>query len=113
MKPTVTLTAYNMGADTIEADFECWCDYVDEHLGEACGFAVNVERAPFTSGPASDVISNASDEQADTIREALREFWNQADWEPGATPPASDDETAARADHEHDRARDDRLTGDR
>ena len=80
MKPTVTLIAYNMG-DTTEADFDGWCDYVDEHIDDACGFTVNVERAPFTSGPASDVITGATDEQEETIREALREFWDRAEWE--------------------------------
>jgi predicted DNA-binding helix-hairpin-helix protein len=74
MKPTLTLTAYNLG-DATEADFDAFTSYVAEKIDDATGLNVTVEQHPFRSGPSTDTIVGATDEQQETIREAVESLW--------------------------------------
>jgi len=77
MNPSVKLTAYNLGGYATEADFDAWAQYVAAHIDEACGFEVDVDQFRFVGGPAKDEVRDATDEQGETIREALRELWER------------------------------------
>lgn len=74
----VTLTAYNMGPDATEADFDNWAAFVAERIDAACGFECEIDQAGFVGGPSRDVVADATDEQEETVREALRSIWD--DW---------------------------------
>ncbi len=93
MSIRIVLTAANMGPDATERDFDAWATYVVEHIDEALGFEVaELEQHPFRSGPATDTIEGASDEQ----REAIRGYLGVTGWEAfcaaggprGATEPS-------------------------
>lgn len=77
--PSVILTAYNLGQDATEKDFNQWVSYVSGKITELCGFTVEVDSFSFTgknSGGPNDDIYNASDEQKVIIQDALRELWD-------------------------------------
>lgn len=77
---TVTLTAYNLGPDATEAFFDEWAAYVASNLDEATGLDISVDQHAFTgrnAGGSEDTISGATDEQRETIREALSELWER------------------------------------
>ena len=78
MAITVTLTAYNMGENATEADFDAFAAFVAARIDERVGFEVSVDQSSFRNGPAADEISGASDEQRETIREAIEAMWG--DW---------------------------------
>lgn len=73
----VILTAYNMGADATEADFDAWASFVAAHIDEAVGCEVaSIDQAPFRGAPARDGVSGATDEQECAIRRWLsHEGW--------------------------------------
>ncbi len=76
----VTLTAYNLGPDATEQDFDDWASYVAEHIDEATGLDVTVEQFGFTgrsSGGSTDRVSGATSAQTETIREALAALWER------------------------------------
>jgi hypothetical protein len=78
---TLILTAHNMG-DVTGADFDAWAAHVTDRIDDACGFPVRVEQGPF-SGPGmlfEDRIVGATDEQTETVREAVRAMWDEAAW---------------------------------
>ena len=77
--PTLTLTAYNTGFET-EAEWDAWTAYVAANVDEACGFGVDVDSFALTgrgAGGTDDEISDATDEQEGTIREALSDLWDR------------------------------------
>ena len=78
---TVTLTAHNMG-DVTEADYDAWAAHVSDRIEALCGFAVNVEQGPFTGRGMlfTDRINAPNEEQEETVREAIRALWDNADW---------------------------------
>lgn len=67
----VTLTAYNMGSEATEADFDAWASYVAEHIDEALDLTVEVDQHGFPGGPAEDTIQGATSDQRDEIRRYL------------------------------------------
>jgi hypothetical protein len=69
------LTSYDMG-DATEADFDRWVEYVMQGIDTACGFEVDVTQARWQSGPDRDRIRHATEEQEQTIREALICLWD-------------------------------------
>jgi len=78
-KAAVTLTAYNMGGDATESDFDSFAAYVAEHIDERTGLDVTVDQFRFEgSGVAKDRIEAASDDDRETIQGALRGLWD--DW---------------------------------
>ncbi len=77
MKPTVKLTAYNTNFDSV-SDWESWASFVADNIDETCGFEVAVDTYPFSRGPSKDDVSADTDEQEETIKEALRRLWD--DW---------------------------------
>ena len=74
---TVTLTGHNMGDAATEEDFDSYVAYVCEHIDEACGFTVGVETATPWHSPVSDsgVITDATDEERETIADVLPVLW--------------------------------------
>ena len=80
MRPhiSVTLTAYNLGPDATEADFDSFAAYVAEHIEGETGMNISVDQFPFAnSGHAKDEISGATDSEARAIREALELLWEE------------------------------------
>lgn len=80
--PAVTLTAYNMGSDVTEEDFDRWVTYVNDHIDAACGFSVEVEQGPFSGKGVlfEDHISGCTEDQTEAVTEALRAFWEKSEW---------------------------------
>jgi hypothetical protein len=76
---SVTLTAYNLGPNTREADFDAWVAYVAEHIDEATGLDVSVDAFAFTGRGAGGDKDNVScdDEDRETIEEALEMLWER------------------------------------
>ncbi len=83
---TVTLTSYNMGLDATEADFDGWISFVSEKLPERVSFEVEIDADRFgTAG--DDRISNADDDQRETLRDLLGNIlWNE--WCSAGAPSA-------------------------
>lgn len=76
---SVILTAQNMGPDATEADFDAWANYVAARASEWLGFEVDVDQHAFCGGPAADTIVGGTDEQRESLREALsHDLWDQA-----------------------------------
>ena|SRR6185436_2848785 len=84
---TVKLTAYNMGDDATEKDFDAWVAYVSEELPERCGCRVDVDAFPFRGGPADDRIVAGDEDLQDFLAEELRYLW--ADWCAEGAPRAA------------------------
>jgi hypothetical protein len=70
---TLILRSYNMGNVT-EAEFDAWASYVARQIDTRCGFTVDVDQARFGEA-GDDVISGATDEQRETIRETIAALW--------------------------------------
>ena len=69
---TITLTAYNMGPQTTEADFDAWRRYVCDHVDDALNVSVDsVDQHSFTGGPAEDTVTGGTEEQREAIRSWL------------------------------------------
>lgn len=76
----ITLTAYNMGEQCSEADFDAWARWVGEHVDEACGVEVTeVDQYPFPSNHAAhatDRVSGGTEKDNETVRRWLaNEGW--------------------------------------
>lgn len=81
----ITLTAYNMGSETTEADFDAWAKYVAENIDESMGFEVeSVDQFPFRGGPDKDAIEGGTGEQ----RVAIRDWLSVIGWEAWCSLPA-------------------------
>jgi len=94
---TVKLTAYNMGGNATEGDFDAWVAYVDSIMGDGRergeasdtsgvggDVVVSVESFPFSGGPSADVVSvepSLGWDERDTIQasveEALHALWDR------------------------------------
>lgn len=75
---SVTLTAYNMGPDATEADFDSFAALVADRIDDVTGLDVEVDQFAFTgSGQSEDRIDGATDEQREAIREALDGLWQE------------------------------------
>lgn len=72
---SVTLTAYNLGPDATEADFDAWASFVARWIDEAAGCYVVVDQHPFSNGPAADTIAAGCDEDEVAVREAVERLW--------------------------------------
>lgn len=88
---TITLTAYNMGPETTEEDFDAWHSYVSAHADEAVGgenqgnTPIDVDQHSFTGGPAEDTVTGGTEEQREAIRSWLaHEGWDAFCGERGA-----------------------------
>lgn len=57
-------------------DFGFWCDFVTANIDEACGFEVDVDAYRFGENPGRDCVLGATNDQEDTIREALMGLWD-------------------------------------
>jgi chorismate mutase len=88
---TLTLGRDGMGNDATEADFGAWVGYVCDHIDAACGLEVDVDEA-LPRDVQSTTIRGASLDEADTIRQAVSDLWEQWCAE-GAT--VSDERVAA------------------
>ena len=88
----ITLSAANMGPESTEEDFDAWTAYVNEHIDEALGITTEVEQAGFTgrTAIAEDVISGATEEQA----EAIRGWLSVNGWEAFCAASSSESESA-------------------
>lgn len=78
MANTITLTAYNMGLEATEADFDAWHCFVTCEIGALFEEPVIVEQHPFSNGPASDTYELGDDpdgERSETMRACLEELW--------------------------------------
>lgn len=81
---SVVLDSDGMGdsgdAAADEADYDAFCDFVEEHLDERVDFEVDVDRAPFGKPGRAP---HGEDEQAvAAVREALQDLWDE--WCAGA-----------------------------
>lgn len=81
---TVKLTAYNMGPNATEQDFDSWVAYVTANADDADGsvfggdLCVSVESYPFSGGPANDGVRGArNDEERERILECLAILWER------------------------------------
>lgn len=74
--PTVRLSSENMG-DASESDYDSYVAFVADRIDAKCGFAVEVCTERF-GGIVSQPVSGATDEQEQTISEALDALW--VDW---------------------------------
>jgi len=72
--PIVTLTPDNMG-DCDEGDFNSYISYVDRHIDDLCGFAVEIESLRFGEGGDDNTVTRATDEQEATIHQVLADLW--------------------------------------
>ena len=72
MTISITLTAYNMGNDATEADFDAWAAWVAANIDEALGLDISaVDQFPFRStrnAQADDEVSGATEEQESAIK---------------------------------------------
>jgi hypothetical protein len=75
----VTLTAYNMGENATEFEFDAWANYVAAQAESFLGFEVQVDQYSFRGGPAEDAISGGTREQREVLCSALmHDLWDQA-----------------------------------
>ncbi len=71
MATQVTLTAYNMGLGTTEAEFDRWVAFVSAVSG------FEVDSFPFSDGRACDEITSDSDDERESAAELLSDLWNR------------------------------------
>ena len=75
---TVTLTAYNMGPDATEEDFDSFAAFVSDRIDDRTGLDVTVDQFRFAgSGQGRDAVSGANEEQERSIRETLAALWDE------------------------------------
>ncbi len=74
MGASVTLTSSTLGEAT-EADFASWVGFVSDRIDAACGFKVGVDAAQY--GESGDDQVRGTDEQRQTIREAIMVLWER------------------------------------
>jgi hypothetical protein len=78
---TVRLTAYNMGPDATEEEFNAWTRYVAANIDEATGLDVTVNAFQFAgrgAGGDEDEISGwETEEDREAIVEALEALWER------------------------------------
>jgi len=75
----IDLTAYNMGPEATEADYDAWYAYVCDHIDDALGLTID-DIDQFVWGramPAEDRIGGATEEQA----AAIRDWLSHAGWD--------------------------------
>lgn len=75
---SITLTAYNMGPESTEEDFDHFAHYVAKHIDKRFGAPVAVEQFKFTGGPDHDAIDGADHEEEDSIHRIAEALW--LDW---------------------------------
>lgn len=80
MAISIVLTAYNMGSEATEADFDAWAKYVGEHVEEACGIKLeSLDQYPFHSAHTAhdtDRVSGGGNEDNEAVRRWLaNEGW--------------------------------------
>lgn len=81
----IILGSTNMG-DVSEADYDAWTSYVADRIDDRCGFVVD-EILPRRFGEAGDDHARGvTEEQRDTISEALRSLWDDFCGDPAAWP---------------------------
>lgn len=73
-KPTITLTAYNIGTDDEEFWRE-WVDYVCQNIDEKAGFEVDIDTFRRNYPADEDRIENVTDEQREHLRVVLANLW--------------------------------------
>jgi len=79
-KIDIILTAYNMGAECDEADFDAWAEYVANEIAEALGIEwhrIEIEQHDYKNGPAQDTVTGGTDGE----REKIREWLSHEGWE--------------------------------
>jgi hypothetical protein len=81
----ITLTAYNMGSDATEADFDAWAAYVNAHIDEALGITTEIDQHPYRGGPADDTIRGASEIE----EEEILTYLGTTGWEAFCAIPAA------------------------
>lgn len=74
---TVTLTAYNMGPNTKEEDFDAWHAFVCNRIDKVADiiYVGVVGQHSFAAGPAEDTITGGTEEQREAIRPWLAHEW--------------------------------------
>lgn len=79
MKPTVILTANNMGPYATEVGHDAWAAFVAKHIDEtvALSEAIEVDQFPFGGGPDENVIIGLGIEGKALVREALESLWGR------------------------------------
>lgn len=73
MATTLILGRDGMG-DADESDFDAWTAYVAEHIDLRCGFEVTVEQRE-RRDVQTDAVRAASEDDEQTVREALAALW--------------------------------------
>ena len=90
----ITLTAYNMGPDATEADFDAWDRFVRQRIESACDLpedSADVRQFPFANGPAEDHVFGGTSQQREVIREWLsNDGWGAFCADPTAWPKAAE-----------------------
>jgi hypothetical protein len=69
-KVNIVLTAYNMGGDATEEDFDKWAAHAAQHINEACGVDARVEQYAFHKGTDRDFVYS-DDDDIDSDRAAV------------------------------------------
>lgn len=75
--PSVTLTAYTMGPNATEEDFDSFAHYVGANIDKRFGRTVDVEQFRFGTGPDHDAIDYADEDEADRIKRILWALWDE------------------------------------
>ena len=75
MTPSVTLSAYTTNF-TSETDWDAWVQFVTYNIDAACGFEVDVSAAPMSRGSAEDKVAADSNDEEQTIKEAIQRLWD-------------------------------------
>jgi hypothetical protein len=77
MQPTLILGREPMGPNATENDYDAWVAYVVAHLGETCGFDVEVIRRPDGTGLQTNDIRGGTDSERYEMAVALHNVWHQ------------------------------------
>jgi hypothetical protein len=77
--PRVILTSYDTGFNydasiDASADYDAWTDHVCAGIDAQCGFEVEVEIEPFGRGFGDRY--EGTDDEVETMREAMRALWD-------------------------------------
>jgi hypothetical protein len=76
MSIKVTLTAYNMGENVTEADYDLRFSYVASQLDYATSLDVDVHKTSFSHGPLKDLVEGCTEDQHTAVREAIDVLWD-------------------------------------
>ena len=72
---TLTLTSYNLGADSTPDDYDSWVSYVRRHVEAESTFTIERIEQARCGEPGDDTVSGATDEEKWIVLAAVTELW--------------------------------------